>query len=296
MARYILHSHWYLDRSSKERVKSFIPHTHTHTHTHTHQLISFYAFIYIYVMSVMSALFVFDKRLFYPNERHYTPLHPKFEIVAIHSNSMLHSNIHLNWIGTAPWRVKWSEAISNFEMDLQFCLVCYRTAPIIYLCYSFGTNERMESRGRGLTSSRFYSTVHWNRDQDGNPIQSNPIHGYIYTYTYIAIYLFYLTLTLTLTMTTNPLFVFVLFVFFYILHDFNLYFNKVVVFMILCLHGMPWDGMVLLLNICPFIQFQSLHKDIPFHSTLYCICESFHEKRHFLKMGQGWTIFIERSS
>jgi len=244
-------------------------------------------------MSVMSALFVFDKRLFYPNERHYTPLHPKFEIVAIHSNSMLHSHIHLNWIGTAPWRVKWSEAISNFEMDLQFCLVCYRTAPIIYLCYSFGTNEwRVEVE----VWRRAAYTVQYIEIEIKTGIQSNPIHGYIYIYTYIAIYLFYLTLTLTLTMTTNPLFVFVLFVFFYILHDFNLYFNKVVVFMILCLHGMPWDGMVLLLNICPFIQFQSLHKDIPFHSTLYCICESFHEKRHFLKMGQGWTIFIERSS
>ena len=102
---------------------------------------------------------------------------------------MLHSHIHLNWIGTAPWRVKWSEAISNFEMDLQFCLVCYRTAPIIYLCYSFGTNERMESRGRGLTSSRLYSTVHWNRDQDGNPIQSNP---WVYIYIYIHCNLFIL--------------------------------------------------------------------------------------------------------
>ena len=243
-------------------------------------------------MSVMSALFVFDKRLFYPNERHYTPLHPKFEIVAIHSNSMLHSNIHLNW-NLELLRGEWSE-VKQFQISKWICnFVWFVTAPrplFIYVIPLEQTNG--ESRSRFDVEPLIqYSTL-----KSRSRRESNPIHGYIYIYTYIAIYLFYLTLTLTLTMTTNPLFVFVLFVFFYILHDFNLYFNKVVVFMILCLHGMPWDGMVLLLNICPFIQFQSLHKDIPFHSTLYCICESFHEKRHFLKMGQGWTIFIERSS
>ena len=199
MARYILHSHWYLDRSSKERVKSFIPHTHTHTHTHTHQLISFYAFIYIYVMSVMSALFVFDKRLFYPNERHYTTLHSI-------QNPKLWQSIPIQcytpifiWIELELLRGEWSE-VKQFQISKWICnFVWFVTAPRPLFIYviPLEQNKRMESRGRGSTSSRLYSTVHWNRDQDGNPIQSNPwVYIYIYIHTLQSIYFTWLWLWL----------------------------------------------------------------------------------------------------
>ena len=193
MARYILHSHWYLDRSSKERVKSFIPHTHTHTHTHTPTNSFHFMHLYIYMLCQSCRRYLFST----------SDCSIQTKDTTLHSiqNSKLWQSIPIQcytpifiWIELELLRGEWSE-VKQFQISKWICnFVWFVTAPrplFIYVIPLEQTNEwRVEVEvWRRAASTVQYSTLKSRSRRESNPIQSNP---WVYIYIYIHCNLFIL--------------------------------------------------------------------------------------------------------